>query len=87
MISSTSNHRDFSSQRSSRPEVFYKKGVLNNFQKFNGKHFCRSIFLIEVASLTLLKTTPAQVIFCKFCNILNRISSVKQIRTASSEHS
>ena len=25
------------------PEVFYKKGVLNNFAKFTGKHLCRSI--------------------------------------------
>ena len=26
--------------RSSRPEVFYKKGVLINFAKFIGKHLC-----------------------------------------------
>ena len=26
--------------RSSRPEVFYKKGVLRNFTKFTGKHLC-----------------------------------------------
>ena len=87
MISSTNNHADFSSRRSSRPEVFYKKGVLNNFEKFTGKHLCRSLFLIKVASLTLLKKTPAQVVFCKFRNILNSTSSVKQIRTAASEHS
>ena len=34
---------DFSSQRSSRPEVFYKKG-LSYFEKFTGKHRCRSLF-------------------------------------------
>ena len=33
MISSTSNHGDFSSRWSSYPEVFYKKGVLNNLQE------------------------------------------------------
>ena len=32
--------------RSSRLEVFCKKGVLNNFSKFTGKHLCWSLFLI-----------------------------------------
>ena len=31
-------------RRSSRPEVFYKKGVLRNFTKFTGKHLCQSLF-------------------------------------------
>ena len=30
--------------RSSRPEVFCKKGVLRNFTKFIGKHLCQSLF-------------------------------------------
>ena len=30
--------------RSSRPEVFCKKGVLRNFTKFTGKHLCQSLF-------------------------------------------
>ena len=30
--------------RSSRPEVFYKKDVLSNFEKFRGKHLCGSLF-------------------------------------------
>ena len=29
--------------RSSRPEVFCKKGVLRNFTKFTGKHLCQSL--------------------------------------------
>ena len=29
--------------RSSRPEVFCKKGVLRNFAKFTGKHRCQSL--------------------------------------------
>ena len=44
--------------RSSRPAVFYKKGVLNNFAKFTGKHLCQSLFFIKLADLwlaTLLK--------------------------------
>ena len=45
------------------------------------------VFFFKVASLTLLKKTPTQVVFCKFCNILNSTSLVKQIRTAPFEHS
>ena len=30
--------------RSSRPEVFCKKGILRNFTKFTGKHPCESFF-------------------------------------------
>ena len=44
--------------RSSRPEVFCKKGVLRNFTKFTGKHLCQSLFFNKVAGLrpaTLLK--------------------------------
>ena len=39
--------------RSSRPEVFYKKDVLENFAKFTGKHLCQSLFLNR--PVTLLK--------------------------------
>ena len=35
--------------RSSRPEVFCKKGVLRNFVKFTGKHLCQSLFFNKVA--------------------------------------
>ena len=44
--------------RSSRPEVFCKKGVLKNFTKFTEKHLCQSLFLNKDAALrpvTLLK--------------------------------
>ena len=44
--------------RSSRPELFYKKGVLRNFARFTGKHLCWSLFFNKVAGLkppTLLK--------------------------------
>ena len=33
--------------RSSRPEVFCKRGVLRNFAKFAGKHLCQSLILIR----------------------------------------
>ena len=44
--------------RSSRPEVFCKKGVLRNFAKFTGKHMRQSHFFNKIAGLraaTLLK--------------------------------
>ena len=37
--------------RSSRPEVFCRKGVLRNFTKLTGKHLCQSPFLKKVAGL------------------------------------
>ena len=48
----------YSFSRSSRPEVFCKKGVLRNFVKFSGGHLCQRLFLNKVAGLrrsTLLK--------------------------------
>ena len=45
--------------RSSRPEVFCKKGVLRNFAKFTGKRLCQSLFFNKVTGLrpaTLLKS-------------------------------
>ena len=44
--------------RSSRPDVFCKKGVLRNFAKFTGQHLCQSLYFNKVAGLraaTLLK--------------------------------
>ena len=38
--------------RSSRPEVFCKKGVLRNFAKFTGKHLCQSLFFNKVAGFS-----------------------------------
>ena len=35
--------------RSSRQEVFCKKGLLRNFAKFTGKHLCQSHFFNKVA--------------------------------------
>ena len=58
--------------RSSRPEVFYKKGVLGYFAKFTGKHPCKSLFFNKVAGLTpetlLKKETLAQVFSSEFCD-------------------
>ena len=40
-----------SSLRSSRPEMFCKKGVLRKFAKFLGKRLCQSLFFDKVAGL------------------------------------
>ena len=45
---------NFQSNRSIRPNVFCKKGVLGNFTKFTGKHPCQSLFLNEVVSCKLI---------------------------------
>ena len=45
------NSFDFGKNRSSRPEVFSKKGVLRNSAKFTGKHLYQRLFLNKVAGL------------------------------------
>ena len=47
-----------SAGRSSRPEVFCKKGVYKSFARLTGKHLCQNLFLNKIAGLgpaTLLK--------------------------------
>ena len=38
----------YTRSRSSRPEVFCKKGVLRNLTKFTEKHLCQSLFFNKV---------------------------------------
>ena len=45
-----SQSNSVSGYRSSRPEVFFKKGVLRNFTKFTRKHLCQSLFFFCVCS-------------------------------------
>ena len=55
--------------RSSRPELFCKKGVLKNFAKFTGKHQCQSLFFTKVEVLrpaTRLWHSYFSVNFAKF---------------------
>ena len=58
--------------RSSRPDVFCKKGVLKHFTKFTGKFTCpRASILIKLqVSSATLKKTPAEVFSCEFREIL-----------------
>ena len=41
--------------RSSRPAVFCKKGVLKNYAKFIGKQQCQSLFINKVADCSVIK--------------------------------
>ena len=43
--------KDPNNYRSSRPEVFCRKRVLNNFARFTGKQLCQSLFFNKVAGL------------------------------------
>ena len=51
--------------RSTRPEMFCKKGVLRNFANFTRKHLSQSLFLNKAAGIS-----PAQVFSCEFCKFL-----------------
>ena len=66
----------FAKNRSSRPGVFCKKSVLENFAKFTGKQLCQNLFVNKVVgfrpnkeSLFINKETLAQVFSCEFCQI------------------
>ena len=55
--------------RSSRPEVFCKKGVPRNFTKFTGTHLCHSLFFNKVPVLrpaSLLKKNFAKFLRTTF---------------------
>ena len=59
-------------ERSNRPNVFCKKGVLRNFVKLPGKHLCQSLFFNKFAVLSLQlfkKKTLTQVFSCELCKI------------------
>ena len=72
--------------RSSRPEVFCRKGVLRNFAKFTGKHLWKSLFFNKVAGLrpllllTLLKRDSGQVFSCEFRETSKNTFFTEQLR-------
>ena len=66
-----------------------KKGVLENFAKFLGKHLCQSLFFNKVAGLrpaTLLKKRLAQVFSYEFCEISKNILFTEHLRATASEN-
>ena len=66
--------------RSSRQEVFCKKGVPRNFAKFAGKHLCQSFFFNKVAALRLL----AHMFSCEFSEISKNTFSYRTPPVAAS---
>ena len=80
--------------RSSRPELLCKKGILKNFAKFIGKHLCQSHLFNKITglrSLSLLnfikKETLAQVFSCEFCEIFKNNNFYRTPLVAASEES
>ena len=68
--------------RSSRPEVFCKKGILKNFTQFTGKHLCQSLFLIQLqaeACNVIKIETLAQVFSCGFYEIFKNTYSIEHL--------
>ena len=65
--------------RSSRPDMFCKRGVLTNFAKFTGKHLCQSLFFNKVAGRTLFLKNLAQVFSCQFCEIRKNTFSTEHL--------
>ena len=51
IVTDSSTDKRFNGNRSSRPEVFCKKGVLRNSTKFTGKQLCQGLFFNKVAGL------------------------------------
>ena len=82
------SNRDHCYQKSSRPEMFCKKGVLRNFTNFTGKYLCQSLFLKKVPGLrdsgTIKKETLAQLFSCKFCEISKNTLLQRTPRMAAS---
>ena len=70
--------------RSSRLEVFCKKGVLRNFAKFAGKRLCQSLYFNKATDWGLQETL-AQVLFCEFCKIYKNTFSYRTTLVAASE--
>ena len=75
--------------KSTRPEVFYKKGDLKYFAKFIGKHLCRSLFLHKVSDLRpvnfIKPETPIQLFSCEFCEIFKNTFLTELLRTSFSK--
>ena len=62
--------------RKSRPDVFCKKGILENFAKFTGKHLCQSLFFNKVAMLR-----PANVLKMRLWHSCFPVNFAKFLRT------
>ena len=65
----------------SRPEVFWKKGVLWNAAKLAGKCLCKSLLFNKLSFFNFIKKeTLAQVVSCEFCEIYKNIFFTEHVR-------
>ena len=73
---------------SSYLEMFYKKGVLQNFAKFTGRQLCKSLFFKNIVDsrTPIKKVTPSQVFPCEFFKVFANTILVEQLGTAASEN-
>ena len=66
-------------KRSSLLEMFRKKDILKNFEKFTGKYLRWSLFFNKVADLELYycnfikSETPTEMFSCEFCKTFSKI--------------
>ena len=67
------------STRSSRPELFCKKGILRNFEKFTGSTCARASFFNKVAGFGQNFKE-----ICKFCEISKKSFSYRTPPVAAS---
>ena len=65
----------FQNNRSSHRKYSIKKGLLKNFVKFTGKHFCQSLFFDKGKGLRPANKTEnlVQLFSCEFCEIFRNI--------------
>ena len=62
--------------RSSCTEVFFKNGVLKNFAKFAGKHFCQSLLFNKIAGYR-----PSTLLKKRLCHMCFSVKFLKFLRT------
>ena len=74
-------------QRSSHQRCSMKKGVLRNFTKFIGKHFCQSLILIKLQTVCnfIKNRTLAHVFSCEFCEISKNTFFTEHLWTTVSD--
>ena len=75
-LDSFSNFDKLKPYRSSRLEVFCKKGVLRNFTKFTGKRLCQSLIFNKVAGLR-----PANLVKKRIQHRCSPVNFAKFLRT------
>ena len=69
-------NRNVALHRTSRLDVFSRKGVLRNFANFTGKHLCQSFFFNKVANLR-----PATLLKKRLWHMCFPVNFVKFLRT------